>query len=105
LLNKIDLVPKEVLQKWLKYLRKDFPTIGFKSNTQNQKNNLGKSENNNNVKSGKKYNKFQGLCLGSDTLIKLLKNYSRSEDIKRTITVGIIGYPNVGIKTIKERKK
>jgi nuclear GTP-binding protein len=72
------LIPKEVLQKWLNYLRKDFPTIGFKSNTQMQKNNLGVSENNNNLKSN--------VCLGSDSLIKLLKNYSRSEDIKRKIT-------------------
>mmetsp|Transcript_6640 Transcript_6640/g.5461 ORF Transcript_6640/g.5461 Transcript_6640/m.5461 type:complete len:123 (-) Transcript_6640:9-377(-) len=31
LLNKIDLVPKEAVQAWLAYLRKDFPTIAFKA--------------------------------------------------------------------------
>lgn len=33
-LNKIDLIPKEALDKWLKYLRNDFPTIAFKASTQ-----------------------------------------------------------------------
>ena len=35
-------------------------------------------------------------CLGAETLIKLLKNYSRSGELKTTIRVGVIGYPNVG---------
>jgi len=39
-------------------------------------------------------------CLGADSLIKLLKNYCRSEDIKRNITVGIVGYPNVGKSSV-----
>ncbi len=36
LLNKIDLVPKENVQAWLKYLRNQYPTVAFKSSTQNQ---------------------------------------------------------------------
>lgn len=32
-LNKIDLVPQDVVKKWLKYLREEFPTVGFKSST------------------------------------------------------------------------
>lgn len=36
LINKIDLVPKENVQKWLKYLRNQYPTVAFKSSTQNQ---------------------------------------------------------------------
>ena len=39
-LNKADLVPKDILIDWLTYLRKTFPTIPFKCNTQQQKNNL-----------------------------------------------------------------
>lgn len=35
-------------------------------------------------------------CLGADALLQLLKNYARSKNIKKTINVGIIGYPNVG---------
>ncbi|KQK84613.1 hypothetical protein AAES_48528 [Amazona aestiva] len=32
-LNKIDLVPKENLEKWLNYLKKELPTVAFKSAT------------------------------------------------------------------------
>ncbi|CAF4642121.1 unnamed protein product, partial [Rotaria magnacalcarata] len=37
LLNKIDLIPRDNLDKWLKYLRNEFPTIAFRSSTQNQR--------------------------------------------------------------------
>ncbi len=33
-LNKIDLVPRDVVQRWLKYLRNEFPTVAFKASTQ-----------------------------------------------------------------------
>lgn len=39
-LNKADLVPKDILIEWLNYLRKFHPTIPFKCNTQQQKGNL-----------------------------------------------------------------
>ncbi|CAF3617161.1 unnamed protein product, partial [Rotaria sp. Silwood2] len=41
LLNKIDLIPRDNLDKWLKYLRNEFPTIAFRSSTQNQRDRLG----------------------------------------------------------------
>jgi len=40
LLNKVDLVPKDIVQKWLKYLRNEFPAVAFKASTQNQKQKL-----------------------------------------------------------------
>lgn len=95
LLNKIDLVPREAVEKWLKYLREEFPAVAFKCSTQEQRSNLSwKSPS---KKSAKTSNLLQTSdCLGADTLIKLLKNYSRSHDIKKSITVGVIGLPNVG---------
>ncbi|XP_023753203.1 guanine nucleotide-binding protein-like NSN1 [Lactuca sativa] len=94
LLNKIDLVPREAAEKWLKYLREELPAVAFKCSTQQQKSNLG-------WKSSKAAKKTTNLlqtsdCLGAETLIKLLKNYSRSHDIKKSITVGVVGLPNVG---------
>eukprot|EP01018_Ginkgo_biloba_P010385 Gb_31371 [translate_table: standard] len=94
LLNKIDLVPREAAEKWLKYLREELPTIAFKCSTQEQRSNLG-------WKSGSKASKLTPRlqtsdCLGAETLIKLLKNYSRSHELKKSITVGIVGLPNVG---------
>ncbi|KAI3787888.1 hypothetical protein L2E82_00383 [Cichorium intybus] len=94
LLNKIDLVPREAAEKWLKYLREELPAVAFKCSTQKQKSNLG-------WKSSKAAKKTTNLlqtsdCLGAETLLKLLKNYSRSHEIKKSITVGIVGLPNVG---------
>ncbi|XP_037368243.2 guanine nucleotide-binding protein-like 3-like protein [Talpa occidentalis] len=39
-LNKIDLVPKEIVEKWLNYLRNELPTVAFKASTQHQVKNL-----------------------------------------------------------------
>ncbi|ONM06819.1 Guanine nucleotide-binding protein-like NSN1 [Zea mays] len=93
LLNKIDLVPKEAVEKWLTYLREEMPTVAFKCNTQEQRTKLG-------WKSSKldKTNIIpqSSDCLGAENLIRLLKNYSRSHELKLAITVGIVGLPNVG---------
>lgn len=35
-----DLVPRQIVDQWLKYLRNEFPTIAFKASTQNQRQNL-----------------------------------------------------------------
>ncbi|KAL0857961.1 hypothetical protein Bca101_063115 [Brassica carinata] len=92
-LNKIDLVPREAAEKWLKYLREESPTVAFKCSTQEQRSNLGWKSS----KASKPSDILQTSdCLGADTLIKLLKNYSRSHQLKKSITVGIIGLPNVG---------
>lgn len=39
-----DLVPREVVEQWLKYLRNEFPTIAFKASTQTQRNHLSHSK-------------------------------------------------------------
>ncbi|XVF72202.1 hypothetical protein PTKIN_Ptkin12aG0101300 [Pterospermum kingtungense] len=94
LLNKIDLVPREAVEKWLKYLREELPAVAFKCSTQEQRSNLGWKSSS---KAAKPSNLLQTSdCLGAETLIKLMKNYSRSHEIKKSITVGVIGLPNVG---------
>eukprot|EP00262_Sarcandra_glabra_P007510 TRINITY_DN20376_c0_g1_i1.p1 TRINITY_DN20376_c0_g1~~TRINITY_DN20376_c0_g1_i1.p1 ORF type:complete len:599 (+),score=150.76 TRINITY_DN20376_c0_g1_i1:134-1930(+) len=94
LLNKIDLVPREAVEKWLKYLREELPAVAFKCSTQEQRSNLGWKSSS---KAAKPSNVLQTSdCLGAETLIKLLKNYSRSHELKKSITVGVVGLPNVG---------
>ncbi|XP_022150233.1 guanine nucleotide-binding protein-like NSN1 [Momordica charantia] len=96
LLNKIDLVPREAVEKWLNYLREELPAVAFKCSTQEQRSNLG-WKSSSKISKTKTSNLLQRSdCLGADTLIKLLKNYSRSYEIKKSITVGVIGLPNVG---------
>ncbi|CAL8339717.1 unnamed protein product [Lota lota] len=93
-LNKIDLVSKEIVEKWIKYLRNEFPTVAFKSSTQLQNKNLKRS----NVPVTQATTELlnSSACVGADCLMKLLGNYCRNLDIKTAITVGVVGFPNVG---------
>jgi nuclear GTP-binding protein len=94
-LNKSDLVPSAVLAGWLKYLRRNYPAVPFKCNTQQgQTRNLGR-------KSGKvgKYDDASlktNQAVGAEELLGLLKNYCRVGDSKSSIVVGVVGFPNVG---------
>ncbi|KAI8580256.1 hypothetical protein K450DRAFT_237603 [Umbelopsis ramanniana AG] len=97
-LNKIDLVPRENVESWLKYLRNEYPAIAFKASTQSQRRNLGQSNMSADIASSDMLNSSE--CLGADQLIKLLKNYCRNLNMKTSITVGVIGYPNVGKSSV-----
>lgn len=93
-LNKIDLVPKEVAEAWLKYLREELPAVAFKCSTQKQASNLGRTTRQSKQTAD---GSLKGAeCLGAETLLQLLKNYARSANIKTSITVGVVGLPNVG---------
>ena len=75
-LNKVDLVPREVAMRWLEHLRKYFPALPFKCAGAGGG---GASD-----------------AYGGRQLLQLLKNYSRSRGLTTAITVGVVGYPNVG---------
>lgn len=79
-LNKADLVPRSVVEGWIKVIQREYPCLAFKA----QGSTYAKNINN------------ESLLASGDDVVQLLKNYSRSKDIKTTITVGVIGYPNVG---------
>eukprot|EP00455_Lapot_gusevi_P020310 TRINITY_DN2157_c0_g1_i3.p1 TRINITY_DN2157_c0_g1~~TRINITY_DN2157_c0_g1_i3.p1 ORF type:complete len:545 (+),score=127.94 TRINITY_DN2157_c0_g1_i3:66-1637(+) len=111
-LNKIDLVPADVVADWVRYLRREFPTIAFKASTQDQRSHIAHASvgvslhpqkhgshsaaSNSSAENALQSNK----CVGGDALLQLLKNYCRSKDAKTSIAVGIIGYPNVGKSSI-----
>ena len=98
-LNKIDLVPKSAVSGWLSYLRRSHPTIALKcgTNPQGSKDHIGRSKGD---------SALQSSCgVGVEQLLNLLKNYARSsfhnnKKKKSCITVGIIGYPNVGKSSV-----
>lgn len=97
-LNKADLVPRENLDKWLKYLRRSGPATAFKASTQDQNNRLGRRK----LAKGANTEKLlQGSpCVGADLLMSMLANYCRNKGIKTSIRVGIVGIPNVGKSSI-----
>lgn len=87
ILNKIDLVPPPVLKAWLIYLRRYFPTLPLKAN--------------NGAGNAHSFDHKQLTVKGtSDTLFRALKSYANAKQLKRSISVGVIGYPNVGKSSV-----
>lgn len=74
ILNKIDLVPTSVTYKWVKYLSKSFPTLAFRASVKTP--------------------------FGKGQLIQLLRQFDNFHKDKKTVSVGFIGYPNVGKSSI-----
>lgn len=103
-LNKIDLVPKDAVSGWLAHLRKSHPTVAMKAGTnQSRSGSVGRTKGESALQSSS--------GVGVEGLLSLLKNYARSSGegmsssnkkgkSKSAITVGIIGYPNVGKSSI-----
>ncbi|KAF1840820.1 nucleolar GTP-binding protein 2 [Cucurbitaria berberidis CBS 394.84] len=87
ILNKIDLVPPPALRAWLIYLRRSFPTLPLRA---------GKPA------GGAKTFEHKDLTIKgtSETLFKALKTFAESRQLKRSVKVGIIGYPNVGKSSV-----
>ena len=81
--NKIDLVPPQNSRMWQRYLRREFPCILFKSNSQQQHNlssgtSLHKTSMTQNP--GMVENMLQtSKAIGSENLLNILKNYARVE--------------------------
>ncbi|NXC98080.1 GNL3 protein, partial [Certhia familiaris] len=93
-LNKIDLVPKDNVEKWLKYLKKEFPTVAFKSAT------MMKDKTMEQVTKRHARVDFSETSqyFGSKCLLKLLQEYGKTQD--KAIQVGVVGFPNVGKSSI-----
>ncbi|KAL8703384.1 MAG: hypothetical protein Q9201_003440 [Fulgogasparrea decipioides] len=87
ILNKIDLVPPRILKTWLTYLRRCFPTLPLRASA-----------------SAPNARTFDHRSLTvkatSETLLRALKTYAHGKQLKRSTTVGIIGYPNVGKSSV-----
>lgn len=103
-LNKIDLVPKTNVSDWLTFLRRSHPAVALKAGTsQGRSGESGKSSGIGRTKGESALS--TSMAVGVDGLLQLLKNYARASGEKKgksknSITVGIIGYPNVGKSSI-----
>lgn len=87
ILNKIDLVPPPVLKAWLTYLRRYFPTLPLRASTP--------------APNARTFDHKALTVRGtSETLLRALKSYASSKQLKRGTTVGIVGYPNVGKSSV-----
>ncbi|XP_069738908.1 guanine nucleotide-binding protein-like 3-like protein [Phaenicophaeus curvirostris] len=93
-LNKIDLVPRDVVAAWLKVLRAEFPTVAFKACTQRQSHHLKQSR----VPAGGAPGGLLagGGSVGALALRRLLAACARLAGTPSSVTVGVVGHPNVG---------
>ncbi|XP_075709371.1 nucleolar GTP-binding protein 2 [Rhinoderma darwinii] len=81
-LNKCDLVPTWATKRWVARLSEDYPTLAFHSSLTNP--------------------------FGKGAFIQLLRQFGKLHTDKKQISVGFIGYPNVGkssvINTLRSKK-
>lgn len=82
ILNKVDLVPTWVTQRWIAILSKEYPTVAFHASLTHP--------------------------FGKGSLINLLRQFAKLHVDKKQISVGFIGYPNTGkssiINTLRSKK-
>ncbi|XKL62674.1 hypothetical protein PGB90_002507 [Kerria lacca] len=74
ILNKVDLVPIWVTQRWVAILSSEYPTIAFHASLTHS--------------------------FGKGALINLLRQFSKLHAERKQISVGFIGYPNVGKSSV-----
>jgi nuclear GTP-binding protein len=105
-----DLVPPPVVQAWLAHLRLQAPTIPFKSSTQQQRSHLSASATHTPTSASGSSTKplmelIKGFRLGSTPSSSGASTETR---VKQSLTIGLIGHPNVGksslINTLKRSK-
>uniref|UniRef100_A0A674B7G5 Nucleolar GTP-binding protein 2 n=1 Tax=Salmo trutta TaxID=8032 RepID=A0A674B7G5_SALTR len=81
-LNKCDLIPTWVTKRWVAVLSAEYPTLAFHASLTNS--------------------------FGKGSLIQLLRQFGKLHTDKKQISVGFIGYPNVGkssvINTLRSKK-
>lgn len=82
ILNKCDLVPTWVTKRWVAVLSKEYPTLAFHASLTNP--------------------------FGKGAFIQLLRQFGKLHSDRKQISVGFIGYPNVGkssvINTLRSKK-
>ena len=87
ILNKIDLIPSPVLKAWLVHLRRYFPTLPLRAA--------------NSAPNARTFGHKQLTVKGTaEALFKALKSFAQSRQLKRSVSVGVIGYPNVGKSSV-----
>ncbi|KAI0202376.1 P-loop containing nucleoside triphosphate hydrolase protein [Astrocystis sublimbata] len=87
ILNKIDLIPSNVLKSWLAHLRRSFPTLPLRASKP--------------APNSHTFNHRELTVQNtSATLFKSLKSFAAAKQLKRAVSVGVIGYPNVGKSSV-----
>nr|XP_046167221.1 guanine nucleotide-binding protein-like 3 [Oncorhynchus gorbuscha] len=96
LLNKIDLVPKENVEKWLQCLQLEFPVVVFKASTQLQDKTVQEKKARFATLNGVVDQTKGVACYGGGCLLQLLGDFANGTGRGGSVKVGLVGFPNVG---------
>ncbi|XP_068598444.1 guanine nucleotide-binding protein-like 3 [Brachionichthys hirsutus] len=95
-LNKIDLVPRKNVEKWLRCLQMEFPVVVFKASTQ-LKDRTQQAKKSRLVASNETlHGSRAAACWGRERLTELLESLAAKTENEAPLRVGIVGFPNVG---------
>uniref|UniRef100_A0A673BMR2 Guanine nucleotide-binding protein-like 3 n=1 Tax=Sphaeramia orbicularis TaxID=375764 RepID=A0A673BMR2_9TELE len=95
-LNKIDLVPKGNVERWIQCLQQEFPVVAFKASTYIQDKTL-QTKKSRIMPSNTVLDKSRGAaCFGNSCLTELLTSYASKTESEALLKVGVVGFPNVG---------
>ncbi|XP_071349796.1 guanine nucleotide-binding protein-like 3 [Trachinotus anak] len=95
-LSKIDLVPKENVERWIQCLQQEFPVVAFKASTQIRDKTV-QAKKSRIVASNEVLDRSRGAaCFGNSCLTELLTIYAANAESEASLRVGIVGFPNVG---------
>ncbi|KAJ0023749.1 hypothetical protein NQD34_003648 [Periophthalmus magnuspinnatus] len=100
LLNKIDLIPKDNADKWLKCLQKEFPVVAFKASTQIQDKTMQEKKSRITPSNGLLDRSRGAACFGQDCLSNLLTSFYTTSNREGAFKVGLVGFPNVGKSSV-----
>ncbi|XP_029287014.1 guanine nucleotide-binding protein-like 3 isoform X2 [Cottoperca gobio] len=95
-LSKIDLVPKENVERWIQCLQLEFPVVAFKASTQ-IKDKTVRARKSRIVASNEVLDKSRAAaCFGNSSLTEFLASYAAKTQNEASLKVGVVGFPNVG---------
>ncbi|XP_030585641.1 guanine nucleotide-binding protein-like 3 [Archocentrus centrarchus] len=99
-LNKIDLVPKENVEKWVRCLQQELPVVAFKASKQKQDGAV-KAKKRRLVASNEVLDRSRGAAsFGNACFAELLTSYADKTQGEGSLRVGVVGFPNVGKSSI-----
>uniref|UniRef100_A0A8C2E4H4 Guanine nucleotide-binding protein-like 3 n=1 Tax=Cyprinus carpio TaxID=7962 RepID=A0A8C2E4H4_CYPCA len=98
ILNKIDLVPKDNVEKWLRYLEAECPTFLFKASMQIQDRTVQERKQRG-INAVLDHSRAAS-CFGRDSLLQTLTDLANKKDAETMLKVGVVGFPNVGKSSI-----
>nr|XP_020489919.1 guanine nucleotide-binding protein-like 3 isoform X2 [Labrus bergylta] len=95
-LSKIDLVPKENVERWIQSLQLEFPVVAFKASTLIRDKTVQAKRRRIDPSNDVLDRSRGAACFGNNCLTELITRFAANTQSETTLKVGVVGFPNVG---------